>query len=418
MDDDSVEPALGPARDTEEREGNRYRLLEVIGRGGFAVVYSALDEITGRTVAVKAATGGDLDGRRLLQVEAEILARLHHPAVPALIDSQLDADPPFIVVELRGDRNLADDLALGPIGARRMVEVVGPVVDCLEQAHAMGIVHRDVTPANILVDARGRGSLTDFGNATDRGRASSTVDDGRVALTPRWAAPEVRRGDAATLASDVYATGLVIAACLGAARSTVVDGATTTTVEVSALDSRWRRVITAAMDDDPARRPPVADLHPRRVIAESQHTARDWTEFDAGRTEFRPDRTAVLPPPGGGGSTSGASGPAVVPSMIRQVEERSRRRRIIGAVALVVTLGAGAVIVASAVGGTSPGPSNTPAPTTPAPFDTVSPTTTPAAAATSTLPPTSGPTVAAAPTITGKGNGNGKGKGKDKGKGG
>ncbi|MEO5899113.1 MAG: serine/threonine-protein kinase [Ilumatobacteraceae bacterium] len=408
---------------TPDLLGDRYRLLDVLGRGGFAVVHRALDTVTGRTVAVKLATVGDDAAKHQLRVEATVLTRLHHPAVPALIDVQLESTLPFIVIELRGDRNLGDDLTLGPIGARRMNEVLGPVIDCLEQAHALGIVHRDLTPANIVVDSRGRGSLTDFGNAATIGAAPPTNANGGLTLTPRWAAPEMSSSAPVTAANDVYSMALIIAACLGAMQTVDRDTSPTGPVDLARLDARWRSVISAAIDIDPNRRPAITGLDPRAPGTDALGDATVAVEPILAPTAVQVDRTAVLPPPGDAVGTAAVVNTGPRPSLTTQLHAHSRRRRwLAGSIITLLAITLAGIILARREANAPQNPGLAPVTSPPSATSATSPATS-ATSATSVATITTVPTPATTtitpipPTTSRKGNGNGNGKGKGKGKG-
>jgi serine/threonine-protein kinase len=115
---------------------------------------------------------------------------------------------PFIVMERLPGRTFADEIADGPTSIRRVRDVVGETLDGLAAAHARGVLHRDVKPANILLGADGHVKLTDFGIATSNTITSVTAA-GLVVGTPAYLAPERIRGDVATPASDIYSVGVI-----------------------------------------------------------------------------------------------------------------------------------------------------------------------------------------------------------------
>ncbi|MFD0906066.1 serine/threonine-protein kinase, partial [Actinomadura sediminis] len=166
---------------TEDRPvplARRYRLLSMVGSGGMGTVWRARDELLGRDVAVKEirvparATAAERAalGRRLL-TEARATAALRHPGVVAVHDVLVERGRPWIVMEFHESRSLARLIdERGPLGVRRTAEIGAAVLAVLRAAHAAGILHRDVKPANVLVRDDGRVLLTDFGLALHTGR--------------------------------------------------------------------------------------------------------------------------------------------------------------------------------------------------------------------------------------------------------
>ncbi len=186
----------------------RYRLGPVIGRGATAAVHRALDTDTGELVAVKIVPA---HAEVVPRVRAEIRAvvRLEHPGVVALLDWGEDEDAVYLISELVEGASLAAELAGGPVDARDAVSVTRDVLGALAHAHSRGVVHRDVKPANILVESDGRGRLTDFGIARLAGESRLTATGGVVG-TMAYMAPEQARGSQAGPRADVYAATLVL----------------------------------------------------------------------------------------------------------------------------------------------------------------------------------------------------------------
>jgi len=170
-----------------------------------------------------------------------ILSSLDAPGV--LHARQLYDDGPTIVLPFMAGGSLAEAIARGPMPPSRIAQIVSTVLAALEAAHRRGVVHRDVKPSNILLDALGAAYLVDFGVA-HLGDPTSTATAGVVG-TLRWMSPEQRRGEPATPRSDLYAVGLVLAAGLG-----IDANALSPALPPAAFD--W---ISAMVAEDPAQRP-------------------------------------------------------------------------------------------------------------------------------------------------------------------
>jgi serine/threonine protein kinase len=195
----------------------RYRLVERLGAGGMSVVWRGFDEVLGRQVAVKVlppSTSTDPAFRRRLRAEAQAAARLSHPNITNVYDygeaTTVDGEPvPYVVMELIDGESLAAVLAR----VRRLpwphaVRLTAEVAAALAAAHSRGIVHRDVTPANVMLTQAGA-KVVDFGISALIGE--NDIDpDGSLLGTPAYLAPERLEGGQVSPATDVYAVGLLI----------------------------------------------------------------------------------------------------------------------------------------------------------------------------------------------------------------
>ncbi len=193
---------------------HRYRLVEQLGRGGMGVVWRARDERLGRDVAIKVLhswVADDPELRDRFDREASALARLEHPNVVRLYDVLEEGGQTMLVLELvdgDGLHLLAAGRALDWAAARRFC---APVASGLAHAHARGVVHRDLTPSNVLVErGTGRVVVTDFGLARLVRSSTSAPVSGILAGTPEYWAPEQATGEATGPATDLYALGCIL----------------------------------------------------------------------------------------------------------------------------------------------------------------------------------------------------------------
>jgi beta-lactam-binding protein with PASTA domain/tRNA A-37 threonylcarbamoyl transferase component Bud32 len=191
----------------------RYRLLAPIGTGASGKVYVADDVRLKRQVAVKvlhAALSDDAGFLRRFRAEAQVAASLHHPNIVSVYDWGED-DVPFMVLELLEGGSLRAMLDRGiRLTPAQAAHVGSEVCAALEYAHARGLVHRDVKPANLLFDEHGIVRVADFGLARALAEASWTEPAGAVIGTARYASPEQATGAPLDARSDLYALGLVL----------------------------------------------------------------------------------------------------------------------------------------------------------------------------------------------------------------
>ena len=186
----------------------RFEIQREVGRGGFGVVYQALDRELGRAVAFKALRGSGAAGEgpeaARAAAEAEAAARLAHPNIVHLYDLGRGARGAYLIMELLRGRSLADQLAAGPLPLREAVRVAVELARGLAHAHGQGVVHRDLKPSNVYLCEDGQVKVLDFGLAQVFGKA------GLQGGTPGYMAPEQARGEPGDARADVYALGQVL----------------------------------------------------------------------------------------------------------------------------------------------------------------------------------------------------------------
>ena len=377
--------------------GDRYELRALIGRGGMGEVYEAADPVLDRTVAVKvlrAELATDRRSAARFEREARTAARLSHPRIVAVFDAGRHDDRVFIVMEHVAGATLVESMQRsGALDAAAAASIGAGVAEALAHAHERGVVHRDVTPGNVMLDRDGRAKVLDFGIArVAKGTPSSTSIHGTIA----YAAPEVLAGDHGDQRVDVYGLGAVL--------YELVTGGPPFRGGDAAIERRlrvrrpvplrgWIPDAPRELDDlvrqllafDPSERP--ADL-----VA----VARSLREIAASPTSASTGLVAIVPPPTGTAAigTERPAGSAVPrtarldapsdrgPADAREDEPRAepaRRRwparlgRAAAWVALIASIvGAGAIVVPSVIGATTPvRPSVEPPAQLPAPADLV-----------------------------------------------
>ncbi|MEO5661662.1 MAG: protein kinase [Nocardioides sp.] len=251
---------------------DRYELGPVLGRGGMADVLLADDRLLGRSVAVKLLRDGDGIDRERFASEARMLAMLNHPNVVAVLDAGVDHDRPWLVLELVEGTPMDELLRSGQVAPARIAVIGAQVAEALAHAHARGIVHRDVKPANVLVAPTDHAKLTDFGIARLTASASVTLT-GHTIGTAAYLAPEQVGGDSVSTAADVYALGLVLLEALTGRREydgPAVEAAfsrlhRSPTVPAS-LPTGWPSLITTMTTRVPTERPTAAEVAARLVF--------------------------------------------------------------------------------------------------------------------------------------------------------
>jgi serine/threonine protein kinase len=242
--------------------------LEVLARGGYATVYLARQESVGRPVAVKVehrALVDEDDQRRFLR-EAQAAGEMSgHPHVVDLFDAGVTAEGhPFLIMELCAG-TYADRMTKAPLGPVEVRDVGVKVADALADAHALGVLHRDVKPANILQSRFGEPSLADFGLAV----LAETRDQSLAldVLTPAYAPPEMfRHGTAPSAAADVYALAASLYAMLRGAPPrwredsmpsllSLIELFDEPIPDLPGVGPLLLDVLRTGMDNDPVRRP-------------------------------------------------------------------------------------------------------------------------------------------------------------------
>ena len=278
------------------RLGGRFVLERQIGAGGMARVFLGRDEVLQRPVAVKILNpghGGTDIGTRFRR-EGRTAARLSHPNIVQVFDAGEDEfegrEASYIVMEYvsGGDlKGLIDEQ--GPLGNDELAKLGAEVSAGLAHAHASGVIHRDIKPHNILIDAYGRPKLTDFGiaRALDSTQATQT---GSYLGTALYSAPEQLQGEKVTPKSDVYSLGMTFyQAAVGQAPFTgtpieiasqhVSREPTVPSVLGADLSDEVEKLILDCVQKDPELRPAAEEVHERL------------------REEARPARNAYLAPP-------------------------------------------------------------------------------------------------------------------------
>jgi WD40 repeat protein len=193
----------------------RYEVREIKGEGGCAAVYRGWDPELRREVAIKVPRAGfvaDAEGQARLLREATSAARLRHPAIVPIYETGKQGDTAYIVFEYVPGPSLAQVLHETRPTPRQAAQWVARIADALDYAHRSGIVHRDVKPSNILMDANGQPLLSDFGLAFTSEGGPTLTQHGDILGTPAYMSPEQARGRSQTVdaRTDVYSLGVLL----------------------------------------------------------------------------------------------------------------------------------------------------------------------------------------------------------------
>jgi len=204
----------GITRDTVIDE--RYRVLNRIGSGGMADVYCAEDSQLGRRVALKLLYPRFAEDQEFVERfrrEASAAAGLQHPNVVQVYDRGEWDGTYYIAMEFLEGRSLKQIIREeGPLDPERAIDIVIQVLRAERFAHKRGVVHRDIKPHNVIVDAEGNAKVTDFGIA--RAGASDMTETGSILGTAQYLSPEQAQGHPVSARSDLYSTGILLYECL------------------------------------------------------------------------------------------------------------------------------------------------------------------------------------------------------------
>jgi serine/threonine-protein kinase len=230
----------------------RYRLVERLALGGSSTVWRGWDERLARSVAVKVL---DDAPAHWIRGEARALAKLVHPHIATIFDAGAQDEQAYLVTELVEGRSLAEALAGGLLPWESAVQCAAQVAAALAVVHARGLVHRDVTPANIMLTAAGA-KLIDFGISAFAGEPEAGPD-GRVRGTPPYAAPERRARGRVAPAADVYSLGVVLYAALTGERP---EPGLPALYGLEGLPPAVAKACRECVAEDPAARPTAEEL--------------------------------------------------------------------------------------------------------------------------------------------------------------
>jgi hypothetical protein len=248
----------------------RYELHALIGEGAFGRVYRGFDRRLGRSVAIKVIKpwwAEDSAWVERFEREARMLARVSDPGIVQIFDIGHAEQGPYYVAELVDGESLAERLQRSPMPVAEAVAVAERLCRALASAHARGIVHCDVKPANVLLSPDGLVKVGDFGVARLAGGGTSQALSATVAGTPRYMAPEQARGRRTTAATDVYSAGVVLYEML-AGEPPFVHG--------SAVELGLRHV-----QDDPPALPGAVPAPLREIVARALAKSPDERFGDA-----------------------------------------------------------------------------------------------------------------------------------------
>ena len=232
---------------SEKVLADRYRLVEQIGVGGMAIVYRAIDQRTGHSVAVKVLKpefNKDAEFVSRFQREAEAASRMTHHNIVNLLDVGMDGDNRYLVMEYVQGKTLKEVIReKGRINPTVAAQITIRILSALQHAHQNGIIHRDIKPQNILVHEDGHIKVADFGIARMANSSTLTRSD-TVMGSVHYFSPEQASGQAADVTSDIYSVGVVLYEMLTG--RVPFDGDSTVAVAMQHLHARPAPIETIA----------------------------------------------------------------------------------------------------------------------------------------------------------------------------
>lgn len=311
--------------------GGRYTVQDKIGTGGMAIVYRGLDEVLGRTVAIKTMLpqyASDPSFAARFKQEAQAAAALQSPYIVSVYDWGADGDTYYIVMEyLRGTDLKSGIRRHGALDPQKVAQIGSQIAQALSVAHRHDIIHRDIKPQNIMVQPDGNIKVMDFGIA--RAKNSHLTQDNSVLGTAHYVSPEQTQGKELGATTDIYSLGIVM---YEAATGRVpFDGEDSITVALKQLneqpvppsqvnpkiDPQLEGIILKCMQKNPAAR-----------FQSAEELSRVLRDYLAGRMQAVTNATAVLGVPAGATTKlSGNTATAMMPSVERGMDGGTRRNK-------------------------------------------------------------------------------------------
>ena len=366
---------------TPPTQFGRYQVTGELGRGAMGVVYRGVDPALDRHVAIKVIAARfagahvaieELEARFLR--EAKVSARVSHPGVVTVFDAGREGDSLYLVMELVDGDSLGDRMARGHYPTKpEALELIAQVAEALGAAHALGVVHRDVKPANIMINKAGRVKVTDFGVAKAIGEGTDLTRTGTVVGSPAYMAPEQVRGETVDGRADLFSLGVVLYELLLRRKPFPADTLTT--------------LIFQILNDDPLGKPdqltPLGDeaaaflrscltKDPRQRIGDAASFAAGARRLIATVSQRQVDQTAPTTILQAARAATGTA--AVLPPAVDRNESRPPPGATVAVPPPVMAGAAAAPPVAATSSVPPPSPAAT-GPLPPKPLDVTSPTT-------------------------------------------
>ena len=298
----------------ELRALGRYTIERILGKGAMGVVYEGLDPKLNRRVAVKTIRKADLDAdtaeeySRRFSREARAVARLNHPHIVQVYDFAEDGDIAYLVMEFIEGKELKQSFDAGErFGIKEAVRIMCELLDALQFAHDAGIIHRDVKPANIMLDSQARTKLTDFGVARVEGLHRTNAERtqaGTMVGTPAYMSPEQITGGSIDQRTDVFSAGIILYQFLTGEKPFTGGGAWTIAKKIirenpplpssvnNTVPPQFDAVVSKALSKNPDTRYPSArDFAAALKHALESHVDADTTIVDSQEVELEFWRT-------------------------------------------------------------------------------------------------------------------------------
>jgi serine/threonine protein kinase len=323
--------------------GDRYELVRHIASGGMGDVYEATDQVLERPVAIKVYRAASPVDRSRFDAEVRVLAGLNHRGLVHVHDAGAHGDDAYVVLELIKGLPLSASLRDGQALPADQVRDIGMrLADALDYIHRQGVVHRDVTPSNILCDEAGQPRLVDFGIARLLGSPRMTATSVAIG-TAAFMAPEQLQGHDVTPAADIYALGLVLLEALtgrreftGPMREVAIARLARDPDTRTGVPAGWPALLHDMCERDPALRPSAAEVRDRlRALptavdeVTAPMAAGGATAILATEVLEPGPATEVLPVPG----------PLVDGAPVRRLPGRAALWALLGGLALAVVIG-------------------------------------------------------------------------------